>query len=217
MRTQRIPGATAIVAAGAGGAIHGWSMVMDGSVAHRRDLIFVGRLTHQRTTAWGGTSEAMASANAIHFPSGTTASATTKQNTAKLHIPGRKPCRNRMTLGAPCWTWVNTRRMARAAGKAVNAPLRVGPSHSARLVSTSTTVTEVRMRSGRSQAERSRAMGAPRDEGSSARTRKKLPTAATSASGKDQRSALSASVTMTKLAQLATRLGHQGRRSDAQA
>src|SRR5439155_951203 len=98
-----------------------------------------------------GITEAKASAKPTHLPSATRPSVVTKQNTAKLHIPGKNPRRNRIVVCGPCCTCVKAIRMASATGKGVRAPLRVGPRLGARPVVVSTRATAEITRRGMSQ------------------------------------------------------------------
>src|SRR6266516_3312203 len=125
-----------------------------------------------------GITEAKASAKPTHLPSATRPSVVTRQNTAKLHIPGKNPRRNRIVVCGPCCTCVKAIRMASATGKGVRAPLRVGPRLGARPVVVSTRATAEITRRGMSQALRVAGATPSPVWGRSARARMKLASAA---------------------------------------
>src|SRR5438876_9598714 len=175
------------------------------------------RAPHQSTAVCSGITEAKASAKPTHLPSATRPSVVTRQNTAKLHIPGKNPRRNRIVVCGPCWTCVKAIRMARATGKGVRAPLRVGPRLGARPVVTSTRATAEITRTGMSQALRVAGAAPSPVWGRSARARMKLASAALKAARGVQGMRCSARTRRTKLPQLAARLAHHGARREAHA
>ena len=165
-----------------------------------------------------------ASSKPTHRPSGTIASAATKQNAAKLHIPVRKPRRNRTALAAPSRACVNASSTVSATGNGVNTPLRAGPSRSASSVTVSTSAIAESIRSGRSQAE-CRAAGAPGAalrsaaigsgairSGRSRGTATKLAHEMASPATAPGCHACAQRVSAVKAAQLAGRLAHHGAR-----
>src|SRR5919106_1988 len=125
---------------------------IDSGMPVLRGALSYPRIIRHKTTPCTTVWTASASTNAAAGPSGTVATATTRQNSANPHIAGKNPRSSRIASAAPACACADTTSTANATGNVVDAPLSSGPRRSATDVTVRTTASVPAIRSGTSHA-----------------------------------------------------------------